>query len=109
MPTSNNFRVRIVGTSGSGKTTLASIVSKTLDIPHLELDSIYHQANWTTLPIEDFRMRVANYIEGENWVIDGNYSAVSDLLNARATHVIWLDYPRWFVMQRLFRRTLWRA
>ena len=101
--------VALVGASGSGKTTLASIVSEALEIPHLELDSIYHQANWTALPNDSFRRQVASYVEGENWVIDGNYSAVSDLLNARATHVIWLDYPRWFVMLRLFRRTLWRA
>ncbi|MFM6963742.1 MAG: hypothetical protein ACKOWJ_05730 [Micrococcales bacterium] len=42
-------------------------------------------------------------------MIDGNYGAVRDILDARITHLIWLDFPRWFVMWRLLRRTAWRT
>jgi adenylate kinase family enzyme len=109
MPTSSNLRVHVIGTSGAGKSTVAKHLASELGMPRLELDSIYHQANWTPLPVEDFRSQVAEFIKYESWVIDGNYSTVSDLIDERATHVVWLDYPRWFVMLRLLRRTLKRT
>lgn len=109
MPTSNNLRIHIVGTSGAGKSTIAKNLARELRIRRLELDSIYHQANWTPLPVDEFRSQVAEFIRFESWVIDGNYSTVSDLIDSRATHLVWLDYPRWFVMLRLLRRTLRRT
>ena len=51
-------RIHIVGTSGSGKTTLARQISQHLAIPHVELDALYHEPNWTEAPTEVFRKRV---------------------------------------------------
>ena len=109
MPTSNNFRIQVVGTSGSGKSTLARRLAAQLKVQHLELDSIYHQPGWTPLPDNDFKTRVADFISADDWVIDGNYKRLREVIDQRITHLIWLDYPRWFVMQRLIRRTFWRA
>lgn len=109
MPTSTNYRIQVVGTSGSGKTTLARDLAKRLCIQHLELDSLHHQADWTHLPENEFKSRVAEFAAQADWVVDGNYSVVRQQLDSRITHLIWLDYPRWFVMWRLLRRTLWRA
>ena len=52
-------RVSVVGTSGAGKSTLASSLAAALDADFLELDSIYHQADWVPLPTPEFRRRVA--------------------------------------------------
>ena len=57
----------------------------------------------------DFKARVLDFASADDWIIDGNYKRVRDVLDQRITHLIWLDYPRWFVMQRLIRRTIWRA
>jgi adenylate kinase family enzyme len=103
------LRIRVVGTSGSGKSTLARALAAQLDLPLLELDSIFHLANWTPLPEQEFVSKVDSFAAAENWIVDGNYSVVSDVLNQQMTHIVWLDYPRWFVMQRLIRRTAWRA
>ncbi len=43
------------------------------------------------------------------WVVDGNYSAVRDLVRERADTVVWLDLPRALVMRRVIRRTIRRA
>lgn len=104
-----NFRIQIVGTSGSGKTTLARLIAEQLAITHLELDSIKHQANWQSIEPNEMIRQVTDFAQSENWVIDGNYSALRQCLDRRITHLIWLDYPRWFVMLRLIRRTLSRA
>ena len=52
-----SMRIHIVGTSGSGKTTLARKVAGALEIPHVELDAIRHQANWIELPDDEFVAR----------------------------------------------------
>ncbi len=107
--TLTNYRIQIVGTSGSGKSTLARALSAKLNLEHLELDSIFHQANWTPLPDEIFKAQVSEFVSKSDWVVDGNYSRLRQIMDARVTHLIWLDYPRWFVMQRIIRRTLWRV
>jgi adenylate kinase family enzyme len=77
--------------------------------PWLELDSMFHQADWTPLPDEEFRSRVAELVRGESWVADGNYSRVRDLVWARADTVVWLDLPKRTVMRRIVWRTLRRV
>jgi len=102
-------RVSVVGTSGVGKSTFASGLALVLGAPFLELDSWQHQADWTPLPVEEFRARVALVADGECWVIDGNYGRVQDLVWARADTVIWIDLPRLTVMRRIIWRTLRRV
>lgn len=104
-----NPRIWIVGTSGSGKTTLAKAIAQRLSIPHVELDSLYHQPNWTAAPIEVFRDRVSQSLRGDTWVVDGNYSKVRDRVGRRANTLIWLDYPLSVIMSRLLRRTWGRV
>ena len=102
-------RVSVVGNSGSGKTTLARALGRAMGVPHLELDGIYHQPNWEPLDRDEFRRRVGEFIAAGRWVIDGNYSAVRDLVWARADTVVWLDLPRRRVMRQLLWRTIRRG
>lgn len=101
-------RVTVVGNSGSGKTTLAGRLAVRLDVPHLELDSLKHQAGWEPLPVDEMRRRVAIFAAGERWVIDGNYIQVRDVVWPRADTVVWIDLPRSLVMWRVTKRTLGR-
>ncbi|GII58379.1 hypothetical protein Pth03_67680 [Planotetraspora thailandica] len=106
-------RVSVVGNSGSGKTTLARRLAVRLGAPHLELDAVYHQPEWKPLADGEFRRRVAEVIAQDTWVVDGNYTAVRDLVWARADTVVWLDPPRavvmWQVVTRTVRRVAMRA
>lgn len=101
-------RISVVGNSGSGKTTLARGLAEALGVPHLELDSVFHQPGWQELPDEEFRRRVAEFVAQPAWVVDGNYGAVRDLVWQSADTVVWLDLTRARVMRRLLRRTLGR-
>jgi adenylate kinase family enzyme len=104
-------RISVVGSSGSGKTTLARTIAERRGIPHLELDSVYHQPNWKPLSDTDFQTAVESFVGGESWVIDGNYgrTGIQDLIWRRADAVIWLDLSRMVVMLRLFSRSARRA
>jgi adenylate kinase family enzyme len=102
-------RVSVVGTSGAGKSTFASSLALILGAVFLELDSVYHQADWAPLPASEFRARVALVADRECWVIDGNYSTVQDIVWARADTVVFLDLPRRTVMRRIIARTLRRV
>ncbi|KQY28003.1 MULTISPECIES: hypothetical protein [Nocardia] len=103
-------RIVVVGTSGSGKSTLARQISAQLEIPHIELDAIHHQPNWTPMPAPDFRAAVAERITGDAWVVDGGYrSKLGDLVWRRADTVAWFDLPRSLVMRQIVRRTVGRA
>ena len=102
-------RVVVLGSSGSGKSTLARRLAASIGGRAIELDGIYHQAGWTHPTDEEFRLRVSGLVRLDRWVIDGNYSVVRPLVLAAADTVVWLDYPRWVVMQRVLRRSAIRA
>ncbi|MBD3367174.1 MAG: adenylate kinase [Candidatus Eisenbacteria bacterium] len=100
-------RVMVVGTSSSGKTTLARRVADSIGAEHIELDALHWGPNWTGLPRDVFRDIVRRRAGADRWVIDGNYGAVQDIVMARATDALWLDYPLAVVFCRAVRRT-WR-
>src|SRR6516162_9201298 len=101
-------RIVVVGVSGAGKTTLAQHLALHLDIPHVELDALFWEPNWTPVSPEIFRERVAQALCSDHWVTDGNFSQVRDLTWGRATTVIWLDYGVRTMLMRLMHRTFRR-
>jgi len=97
-------RILILGRTGSGKTTLARELAAALDVPHVELDSLYFGPDFTTAPLPVLRERTSEAIAGERWVTDGNKRAVRDLVWPRADTVIWLDYGFHVSVWRLAKR-----
>jgi adenylate kinase family enzyme len=102
-------RVAVVGTSCAGKTTFARALATQLGAPHIELDALHWRADWVPAPRAVFRQAVATATAAERWVSDGNYGVVRDLVWARATALIWLDYPFATVLRRALYRTARRA
>jgi adenylate kinase family enzyme len=101
-------RIAVIGSSGTGKTTLARRLAEIGGMPHIELDALHWEPNWTPADPAIFRARVDAALSGEEWVVDGGYAQVRDLTWGRAEHLIWLDYSitraLWQVTLRTFRR-----
>jgi adenylate kinase family enzyme len=102
-------RIVVIGTSGSGKTTAAAAVAQRLGVPHVELDALHWESNWTPAPVDVLRERVRQALSGDAWTVDGNYGKVRDLVWTRADTVVWLDYSLPVIMSRLLRRTVRRV
>jgi adenylate kinase family enzyme len=105
-------RILIGGSSGSGKSTLAKALAGRLGCPQIELDALNWDPGWKNLAHEDlqeFRRRVRNAVSAEAWTCDGNYSAVRPVILERATHLVWLNYPRHVIIPRVIWRSMKRV
>jgi adenylate kinase family enzyme len=102
-------RVSVVGSSGSGKTTFAAQLAARLAVPHVELDGMFWDADWTQVDDEAFRARVDAATAPDGWVADGNYSRARDLVLGRADTVVWLDIPLGTCLARILKRTARRV
>lgn len=101
-------RINVVGMSSTGKTTLARTLADRLGVTHVELDALFWGPNWTPVPDDDFRRRVAAALEPDDWVADGGYQVARDIIWGRADTIVWLDYPLRVILARWARRTIQR-
>ena len=86
----------IFGNSGSGKSTLAKRLSSTGNFAHLDLDTLAWQKtnppereslDISTKKIQDF------ISSNNNWVIEGCYTDLLDIVSPEATEIIFLNLP----------------
>jgi adenylate kinase family enzyme len=103
--------VVVVGPPGSGKTTVAAAMARRLGLPHIELDSLWWEPNWTEAGAELFQARLREVIGADSWILDGNYFSVGarEVVWPRADTVVWLDHARWVTVPRVMRRTIVRG
>ncbi|MHA7306188.1 P-loop NTPase family protein [Arthrobacter sp. TMN-49] len=99
-------RILIAGVTGAGKTTLASRLGELLQVPHTELDSLFHGPDW--VPRESFVDDVEVLTRCPGWVSEWQYNMVRVMLAERADTLIWLDFSFRTSMWRLIRRTIRR-
>ncbi len=105
----NKSRIIIIGNGCSGKTTLARKLAGILRVSHIQLDAIHWKPDWVSRPRDEFRQLTRAAVSSEQWVADGNYSVVRDIVWDRATALIWLNYSFPLVLWRAVSRTSKRA
>lgn len=101
-------KIIIVGTSGSGKSTLGKKLSKKLNIPHIQMDSILFLDNWVERPNDEFLKMVDEITDTESWILDGNFGRTQSLSWPKADTIIWIDLPFYLTFYQNLTRTLKR-
>lgn len=95
------MKINIIGTSGSGKTTFARKLAESLSLPFLEMDAVFWGPDWTFPEDKELYSKLTSALDGENWVLDGNYTRTIPIKWDNIDIVIWLDFS--------FLRTLFQA
>lgn len=98
-------RVLVIGSAGAGKSTFARKLGEKTGLEVIHLDKLYWKPNWveTTDKVE-WRRVVAEALEGESWIIDGNYGDTLEMRLEPSDTVILLDFSRYVCIWRVVKR-----
>lgn len=104
-------RIHVFGSSCSGKSTLAAELAGLLNAPFVELDALNWLPGWVGLDKTDPAYLMERFdaaTTSESWVVGGSYHTfATQTFWPRLDTVIFLDLPRWLLLQRVVRRS-WR-
>ncbi len=100
-------KIIIAGSAGVGKSTLGRELSKTLLMPHIELDHLFWLCNWRSRS-ESERRKIAKEKTASlsEWILCGNHFYLDEITFGKADTVIWLDYPLRISLWGVFKRAL---
>src|SRR4051812_38698371 len=101
-------RINVVGTSGSGKTTFARQLAARLGFPHIEMDQVYWEPDWTEPSDDRFFARLEAALDRPNWIVCGNYNRTLPIKWQNVTMVVWIDYSFPRVMAQALKRAIRR-
>lgn len=100
-------RIAILGNAAGGKSTLARHFSNTRGVAHIEIDQIYWQPDWSTVPSSLYERDHNAAIEKEDWIIDGGGDLPSIRKRvSRASEIILIDLPLWVHYWRAAERQI---
>lgn len=97
-------KILVIGSPGAGKSTFARKLAERTGLPLIHLDAEFHLPGWVDRETGEWLARVDRLLEGERWIIDGNYGGSLERRLARADTAILLDYPTWLCLWRVVRR-----
>ena len=86
-------KVIVIGCPGSGKTTFAEKLNKRTGLPLFYLDAIWHKPDRTHISREEYDQRLAEILELEEWIIDGNYSRTLEVRMQASDTIFLFDLP----------------
>ena len=99
-------RILILGCAGTGKSTLAVALGRKLGLPVIHLDAHFWHAGWVETPKAEWPAKVAALVQGDRWVMDGNYASTLAERLAACDTVVFLDRHRLVCLYRVLVRCL---
>lgn len=97
-------KIIVIGCPGSGKSTFARKLRDVSDLPLFYLDMIWHKPDKTNISREEFDERVSEILEGNEWIIDGNYKRTLDMRLEKCDCVLWFDIPTEICIKSVLER-----
>jgi adenylate kinase family enzyme len=107
-PEDSMKRVVILGRGGAGKSALAHKLSYMLDLPVIELDSLFWQPHLRPTPERDWAEIQRKLVAPDRWIIDGDLGPYDTGLERRlraADTIVVLGFPLWRCVWQALRRS----
>jgi adenylate kinase family enzyme len=99
-------KINLIGTSGSGKSTLARRLAAELNLPYIEMDTLYWRPDWQGTPDAQLFETLETILNAtQGWVLDGNYNRTRPIKWRQVDLIIWVDYG----FTRTLRQAVMRA
>lgn len=86
-------KVIVIGCPGAGKSTFSRKLSAKTELPLYYLDMIWHRPDRTVIGPEAFDKRLAEIIEEDEWILDGNYLRTLSMRLVQCDTVFYFDLP----------------
>lgn len=86
-------KVIIIGCPGAGKSTFGRKLADVTGLPLHYLDMIWHRPDRTTVNREKFDEQLDQLLDGDRWIIDGNYIRTLPLRLFHCDTVFLFDLP----------------
>jgi adenylate kinase family enzyme len=99
-------RIMVIGSPGSGKSTFSRKLSEITRIPLIHLDKEFWNDGWVETPKEQWLEIQKKLIEGDEWIIDGNYGGTMDIRLEKADTVICFELSRLVCLFSYFKRVI---
>jgi len=101
-----NRKILILGSYGSGKTTFSIELGKLLNVPVFHLDSFFWAPGWKPPELSKWTDIINKIVEGDTWIIDGNYIKTIDIRIQSCDLIVYLNINHWICFYRVVKRTL---
>ncbi len=99
------MKISIIGYTGAGKSTLAKKLKDIYDIEVMHLDRVNFIANWKERNLNEAEEIVNNFMQKDNWIIEGNYQKLKqDKRFELSDKIIFLNFPVHVCLPRAFSR-----
>lgn len=86
-------KVIVIGCPGAGKSTFSRKLSAKTELPLYYLDMIWHRPDRTVIGRDEFDKRLAEIINEDKWILDGNYARTLSMRLAQCDTVFFFDLP----------------
>jgi adenylate kinase family enzyme len=99
-------RILVIGNCGAGKSTFSAKLADILEIPLINLDYHFWNPGWKAVPTPEFDEILAKLVQGESWIMDGNYNRTMQYRLEFADTVFFFDFPRLISLNRAIKRNI---
>ncbi|RKM59413.1 adenylate kinase [Butyrivibrio sp. CB08] len=85
-------KIIVIGCSGSGKSTFSKKLHEITQLPLIHLDNVWWKADRSHISRDEFDQQLDEIMQGEKWIVDGDYSRTYEVRFQKCDTVIFLDY-----------------
>jgi adenylate kinase family enzyme len=81
-------------------------LSDLFSLPIIHLDQEYWQPGWKEPEDLEWKAKVKELADRDQWIMEGNYSRTFDLRMPRADMIVYLDFSKWIALARITKRMI---